>query len=167
MRSAQHKAKPRSAGAREDEIALVSLTEAFRTAANSVDTWWRDPREAARLIDRAEDAASDALARFVTARLGAAAGAEAWAYLDGLIPFVQAEFELAVAASFHLAFYDAFFSGEIYAMRKYRANNAEAELRESRLRVKDVTIVNDVASAIGEAQIEKELMRYAKRKTRA
>ena len=58
MRAAQRKAKPRSAGVREDEIALVQLTDAFRTAASCVDEWRRDPREAARAIDQAEDAAS-------------------------------------------------------------------------------------------------------------
>ena len=167
MRAGQRKARPRPAGVREDEIALVQLTEAFREAANSVDAWRRDPREAARLIDRAEDKAGDALTRFVTGRLGDAAGDEAWAYLEGLIPFVQAEFELAVAASFYLTFYDAFFAGELFGLRKYRANNAEAELREFRLRVTDVTIVNDIANAIGEAKIEKELMRYAEGRARA
>lgn len=166
MSAAQHKARPRPAGAREDEIALVQLTDAFRAAASCVDAWRRDPREAARAIDQAEDSASDALARFVTGRLGDAAGDEAWPYLDGLIPFVQAEFELGVSAGFYLAFYDAFFGGEIYAMRKYRANEAEAELREFRLRVQDVTIINDVANAIGEAKIEKELLKYAERKAK-
>jgi hypothetical protein len=52
-------------------------------------------------------------------------------------------------------------------MRKYRANEAEAELRECRRHVKDVTIVNDIASAIGEARIEKELLKYAESKARA
>ena len=52
----------------------------------------------------------------------------------------------------------------IYSMRKYRANEAEAALREFRLQVADPTIVNDVATAIGEARIEKELLDYAKRK---